>query len=58
MGTHFRHLPHSGRYQIEGFLQSVYTQAAIAAEIGVSQSTISREIQRNRGQRGYPTCKC
>ena len=29
------------------------TQQKIAAELGVNQATISRELQRNAGKRGY-----
>lgn len=30
-----------------------YTQVAIADELGRSASTISRELRRNRGKRGW-----
>ena len=36
-----------------GFGESGLSQRAIAAEIGRSQSTVSREISRNSGHRGY-----
>jgi len=41
------------RYQIYAFKKAGFTQYQIAAEIGVSTSTISRELRRNRGGRGY-----
>jgi len=41
------------RYQIEALLKSEHNQTEIAQTIGVHKSTISRELKRNRGQRGY-----
>lgn len=41
------------RYQIYAFKKAGFTQYQIAAEIGVSTSTISRELRRDRGGRGY-----
>jgi IS30 family transposase len=41
------------RYQIYAFKKAGFTQYQIAAEVGVSTSTICRELRRNRGQRGY-----
>lgn len=41
------------RYQIQALLNTAQTQTQIAAVIGVHPATISRELQRNRGQRGY-----
>lgn len=41
------------RYQIYTLLKNDFTQKSIAQELGVSPSTVSREIARNRGQRGY-----
>lgn len=41
------------RYQIYAFKKAGFNQSQIAAEIGVSKSTISRELRRNRGGRGY-----
>lgn len=49
----YKHLTIEQRYQIEGLLKANFKQAGIARELGVSKSTISREIKRNRGQRGY-----
>ncbi|MCD4754024.1 MAG: helix-turn-helix domain-containing protein, partial [Anaerolineaceae bacterium] len=34
-------------------MKTGYSQIEIAREVGVHKSTISREIQRNRGLRGY-----
>ena len=41
------------RYQISVFLKTDHSQTEIAVVIGVNKSTISRELRRNRGQRGY-----
>lgn len=41
------------RYQIYALLKSDHNQTKIAQTIGVHKSTISRELKRNRGQRGY-----
>jgi len=41
------------RYQIEALKKAEKDQKTIASIIGVSASTISRELKRNTGQRGY-----
>jgi IS30 family transposase len=41
------------RYQIYALLKTEHSQNEIASVLGVHKSTISREIQRNRGKRGY-----
>jgi len=41
------------RYQIEALKKAKKDQKEIAMIIGVSASTISRELKRNTGQRGY-----
>ena len=41
------------RYQIKSFLTAGYQQKAIAEELGRACSTISRELARNKGLRGY-----
>jgi IS30 family transposase len=41
------------RYQIAAYLKAGWTQTAIAEELVVHKSTISREIKRNQGRRGY-----
>lgn len=41
------------RYQIQSFLKAGYTQKAIAQELGCHPGTISRELGRNTGLRGY-----
>jgi transposase, IS30 family len=41
------------RYQIWALRKAGWNQSAIASELGVHKSTISRELKRNGGQRGY-----
>jgi IS30 family transposase len=52
MGT-YTQLTQIQRYQISALLKIGHLQAEIAKAIGVHKSTISREIRRNRGRRGY-----
>lgn len=49
----YTQLTHEQRYQIHAFLKAGFTQKEIATETGCHPSTISREIKRNRGLRGY-----
>lgn len=41
------------RYEIYGLLKAGYSQKMIAKEIGVHSCTISRELKRNTGFKGY-----
>ena len=41
------------RYQIQSFLKAGYTKKQIAEELGRHPATISRELMRNTGLRGY-----
>ena len=41
------------RYQIAILLKTGHNQAQIAKHLGVHKSTISRELSRNLGKRGY-----
>jgi IS30 family transposase len=50
---HYRQLTPERRYQIESLLGAGLTQSAIAAQLNCSQSTISRELSRNKGKHGY-----
>jgi len=50
----YAQLTQEQRYQIHGFMKAGFNQSEIAEEVGVHRSTISRELGRNRGQRGYP----
>ena len=49
----YRRLRHEDRCQIYALLQQGISQQRIAAHLGVSQGTISREVSRNAGRRGY-----
>ena len=49
----YAQLTHGQRYQIEALLKTGQTQTMIANVLIVHKSTISREIRRNRGLRGY-----
>lgn len=49
----FEHLCREDRETIYVMNQAGNTQTVIAEAIGRSQSTVSRELSRNRGQRGY-----
>jgi len=52
MGS-YSQLTYNQRYHIYSFLKAGFCQSEVAREIGVHKSTISREIRRNRGGRGY-----
>ena len=47
------HLTREQRYQIDALLQRKTKQKDIARIVGVSPSTISRELKRNSHKRGY-----
>ena len=49
----YTQLTQEQRYQISALLKTEYSQTEIAVFIGVNKSTISRELRRNQGQRGY-----
>ena len=49
----YTQLTQEERYQIGAFLSSGDTQAEVAMKLYRSPSTISREIRRNKGLRGY-----
>jgi transposase, IS30 family len=49
----YTQLTQAQRYQIYASMKADWTQLEIAHEIGVHPSTISRELKRNRGGRGY-----
>ena len=50
----YTQLTQEQRYQIYALLKTEHSQTGIAVVIGVNKSTISRELKRNRGKRGYP----
>ena len=49
----YAQLTQEERYQIRGLMKAGYSLSEIARETGRHRSTISREIRRNSGQRGY-----
>jgi len=49
----YTQLTQEQRYQISALLKMDHTQIEIAKVIGVHKSTVSRELRRNRGLRGY-----
>ncbi len=49
----YAQLTQGQRYQIEALLKTGHNQTMIAKVLTVHKSTISREIRRNRGRRGY-----
>ena len=49
----YHQLTQAQRYQIYSLLKMGHNRTQIAACLGVHKSTISRELRRNRGQRGY-----
>ena len=49
----YTQLTQEQRYQIYAFMKAGFTQKEVAVETGVHPSTISREVRRNRGRRGY-----
>ena len=49
----YKHLTYAQRCQIYALKQQDFSQDLIAKAIGVSQGTISRELARNSGKRGY-----
>ncbi len=49
----YHHLTYEKRCQIYALKQRGDSQTQIAMQLGVNKATISREIQRNIGKRGY-----
>ena len=49
----YKHLTQEERYTIEHMRKGGYKQNEIAECLGCSESTISRELARNAGGRGY-----
>ena len=50
---HYTQLTETQRYQIYALNKAKMTQSKMASILGVHKSTISREIRRNSGMRGY-----
>lgn len=49
----YTHLTADERYQIDDLRREGYSQKQIAISLGRSESTLSRELRRNRGDRGW-----
>ena len=49
----YTQLTENERYQISALHDGGYCRSAIARQLGRDKSTISRELRRNRGSRGY-----
>jgi IS30 family transposase len=49
----YTQLTQEQRYQIHALLKMGHNQTEIADTLGIHKSTVSRELQRNRGKRGY-----
>jgi IS30 family transposase len=49
----YTQLTQEQRYHIWAMKKAGFNQTSIAQEVGVHKSTISRELRRNTGQRGY-----
>ncbi len=49
----YTQLTQEQRYQIYALRKAGFNQSLIAAELAVHKSTITRELKRNTGQRGY-----
>ena len=49
----YTQLTHEQRYQIYALVKAGHNQTRMAAIIGAHKSTVSRELSRNRGRRGY-----
>lgn len=49
----YHQLTQEQRYQIYALKKTGHSQSEIAEVIGVHKSSVSRELKRNRGQRGY-----
>jgi len=50
---HYTQLTQEQRYHIWALKKAGFNQTDIAHQVGVHKSTISRELRRNTGQRGY-----
>ena len=49
----YKHLTYEQRCQIRALLKRKIPKAIIAKDLGIHRSTLSREINRNSGSRGY-----
>src|SRR5580698_10162934 len=49
----YKHLTEEERYQIDDMKRENFSQAAISKALNRSPSTLSRELRRNKGDRGW-----
>ena len=49
----YTQLTREQRYQIKALLDTGHSRTEIAQQLEVNKSTVSREVRRNRGRRGY-----
>ncbi len=49
----YQQLTQAQRYQIYALRKAQFNQTEIASELGVHKATVSREVRRGRGERGY-----
>ena len=49
----YHQLTQAQRYQIYALRKTEHRLAEIADVVGIPKSSVSRELRRNRGQRGY-----
>ncbi|OOZ27296.1 helix-turn-helix domain-containing protein, partial [Solemya velum gill symbiont] len=49
----YTQLTQEERYQIQALMKAGHNQTEIAKILGRHKSTVSRELRRNRGLRGY-----
>jgi IS30 family transposase len=50
MGTHYSHVAPADRMSIQALLQAKLNSTEIARKLGISRSTISREINRGKAK--------
>lgn len=53
MPRHYRHLTRDQRCQIYALKATGMSQRGIALQLQISHTTISRELKRNQGKKGY-----
>lgn len=49
----YTQLAEQARYRISADLSAGFNQTEISIRLGVNKSTVSRELKRNTGKRGY-----
>ena len=51
--SYYTQLTQGQRYQMEALLKAGHNQTMIATILSIHKSTVSRELRRNQGLRGY-----